>query len=72
MTVSSHKARSTGTIVNIIDNRDESYEAHEGDPNLRWVTECEDHGCYVCHSSRKAATAWAAHPEDWCEGGCMS
>lgn len=61
--VSSRRARSTGTVVSVIDNRDGSFDA---DDDLGWFTLCEDHGGVCSHPTRKLAESWAAAPEDWC------
>jgi hypothetical protein len=60
--VSSRKARSTGTVVEVIDNRDGSYDT--GD--LGWFTECVDHGNNCSHLTRKLAEYFASAPEIWC------
>lgn len=63
--VQSRKARSTGTQVDVIDNRDQSF-AQDG----AWLTLCVDHGGICSHENRRYATAWASEPEVWCEGCC--
>lgn len=63
--VSRTRARSTGTLVEVIDNRDGSFDA--GDPN-GWFTVCVEHGGVCSHETRALALAWKAEPEMWCEG----
>jgi hypothetical protein len=56
-------ARSTGTAVSVIDNRDGSFDS--GDPN-GWFTLCEPHGGVASHPTRRLAFDWAPHPDQWC------
>lgn len=70
--IKSRRNRTTGTVVNLYDNRDGSYEVRDfGDDRSpeggTWVTECETHGNYCLHESRRLATAFLAAPEEWCE-----
>lgn len=60
--ISSHRSRSTGTTVDVIDNRDGSFDT--GD--LGWFTLCEDHGGVASHPTRKLAVSWAPVPDEWC------
>jgi hypothetical protein len=60
--VQTRRARSSGTVVSIIDNRDGSYDC--GGP--AWFTECEDHGCNVGHDTLALAREWAPVPREWC------
>lgn len=60
--VQRRKARSTGTIVEVIDNRDQGFM----DDDQRWYTLCDDHGGLVGHASRALACSWAVEPEMWC------
>jgi len=62
MEIKRSKARSTGTVV-ILNDRGRSDEW--GD--WRWETVCEEHGGVCSHETRKLATEWMAHPEEWCE-----
>ena len=57
------KARSTGTQVILVDNRDGSYQ-QDGAP---WYTLCLNHGLDCRHSTKSAAAAWMAAPEAWCQ-----
>jgi hypothetical protein len=61
--VSSHRSRITGTQVDIVDNRDGSFDA---DDDNGWFTVCTDHGGVCSHPTRKLATAWAPVPNEWC------
>lgn len=36
----------------------------------RWETICVDHGGVCSHESRKLATEFLSHPDEWCED-CM-
>lgn len=71
--VSTSRARSCGTKVELIDNRDGSFEAFDEYPvsyairnEMRWATLCE-HGNYVLHSTRALAQSFMAAPEEFCE-----
>jgi hypothetical protein len=57
------KARSTGAIIEVVDNRERSYM----DDDNRWYTVCIDHGSLVGHTTRALAVSWSAEPESWCE-----
>lgn len=61
--VSYRRARTTGTHVGV-------YRAAEAgiedDPTIPWATVCEEHAGVICHETRKLATEWAPHPEEWC------
>lgn len=68
--IASRQCRSTGSVINLVDNRDGWYEAGpdgKAEPECRWVTECESHGFYLCHATRALATSFMAAPEEWCE-----
>ncbi len=62
--VAYRKARSTGTRVGL-------YHAEEAgldsDPDMPWVTVCEDHSSMITHGTRRLAEQALSHPEDWCE-----
>ena len=58
-------ARSTGTTIQVADNRDGSVDMD--DPN-GWFTICIEHGGVASHPSRHLAEEWAAEPEGWCPG----
>jgi hypothetical protein len=60
--VSCHKSQTTGTIVEIVDNRDGSFDC--GD--LPWFTVCVDHGGVCSHPTRALATDWGPRPDQWC------
>jgi hypothetical protein len=60
--ISTRRARSTGTIVSVIDNRDWGFATSD----LPWITLCEDHGNYCSHETRQHAADWASAPEQWC------
>lgn len=59
------RARSTGTTIQIADNRDGSVD--QDDPN-NWFTICVEHGGVCSHPSLQLAREWAAEPEGWCPG----
>lgn len=75
--VAQRTARSTGSAVSLVDNRDQSFEemgegysdaetrqlARDG----RWATVCETHHTYCLHATRAVATSFMAAPEEWCE-----
>ena len=63
--VSTRTARQTGLIVQVIDNRDGSFD----DGGLDWITFCFDHGNYCEHETRRLAESWASDPKGWC-GRC--
>jgi hypothetical protein len=66
--VTRHRARSTGTVVLVIDNRDRSFDCD--DPN-GWFNLCDDHGNVVSHATRRLAVHFASAPEQWC-ADCQS
>jgi hypothetical protein len=57
------KARSTGTHIILIDNRNGAYE-QDGAP---WQTLCLNHGADCGHPTKSTAIAWMAEPEGWCD-----
>lgn len=59
------RARSTGTMIMLIDNRDRSFDAD--DPN-GWFNLCDDHGGIVSHETRNLAAYFMPAPEIWCAG----
>jgi len=63
--VKESRARTTGTLVQLVD-RGPSEEY--GD--WRWETICVEHGGVCSHETRKLATEWMPHPDEWCED-CM-
>lgn len=65
--VKASTARSTGSRVLVIDNRDRDFM----DDKQRWYTLCDDHGFLVGHETRSIAISWSAEPQTWCEG-CAS
>lgn len=59
-----------GTVIRIVDNRDESFESFEGMEDAgeaSFATLCETHGNYVLHATRKLANDFRTVPEEWCE-----
>ena len=62
--VAERKARSTGTVVQVIDNRDGQFDA--GAEENPWYTHCVDHGGICSHMTRKLALLFASAPEVWC------
>jgi len=69
MLIRTHKAQSTGTIVDLID-RGKDDGALAGDID-RWEIVCVDHGHWCSCPTRVVAFSWMPHPEDWCEA-CMA
>ena len=63
MIVQRRKARSTRTVVEVLDNRSKSFF----DDNERWYTICVDHGGLASHPTRSLAVRWASMPEHWCD-----
>ncbi len=63
--ISSRRSRATGTMVDVIDNRDGSFDS--GD-DLGWFTVCRDHGGVCSHPTRRLAESWASVPDEWCPG----
>lgn len=61
--IQSRRARVTGTTVEVIDNRDGSFDTSD----LPWITFCDDHGNYCSHDTRRLALDWAPRPDVWCE-----
>lgn len=57
------KARSTGTTIWVIDNRDGSFDSAD----LGWFTLCCTHGMVCSHESRRVAMDFASAPEEWCQ-----
>jgi hypothetical protein len=60
--VSEHRARATGTTVQVVDNRDGSFDFDD----LPWFTVCVDHGGVCSHETRRDAASWASVPDQWC------
>ena len=67
MIVQERRARSTRTVVQVVDNRDGCLDADVfEDSSIKWFTVCVDHGGCVGHPTKKLALAWAPAPEEWC------
>jgi len=70
--VSAHRARQTGTLVVVIDDRTGTWSNDSlddfGDGTSPWWTLCEQHGTMVQHHTRATALRHAADPLGWCEG----
>lgn len=62
--VQQRRARSTGLLVGVYQSAQSGIES---DPDLPWVTVCEEHGSCVCHKTLADAKGWASVPEQWCE-----
>lgn len=60
---SAHFARSTGTLVLVLDA---VAAGLEDDPEIPWFTVCDDHGGCVGHPTLALARSFASCPEDWC------
>jgi hypothetical protein len=56
-------SRQTGTVVQVVDNRDGSFDS--GDP-AGWFTVCVDHGGVCSHETLALAQAWRPYPAEWC------
>lgn len=65
--VQSRTNRLTGTRIEVIDNRDGSFEDGCLPGEGGWVTLCDDHGNYCLHDTRTLAEWFAPTPTDWCE-----
>jgi hypothetical protein len=64
--IQERKARATGTVVQVIDNRDGEFDASaEENP---WYNVCVDHGGVCSHMTRKLAMRFAPIPDEWCPG----
>lgn len=61
---SAHFARSTGTLVVVVQSAEAGIE---DDPELPWATLCDDHSSVVCHTTLALAKAHAADPAGWCD-----
>lgn len=58
------RCRATGTIVQVIDNRDGEFDASaEENP---WYTVCVDHSGVCSHMTRALAERFAPVPDEWC------
>lgn len=57
------RARSTKTMVGLYQAQQSGLES---DPDIHWMTVCEDHGGCVGHDSLRNAIFYLSHPEDWC------
>ena len=58
------RARSTGAIIRVLDNRAGQWTT-DGE---RGYTECLTHGDMAAHDTRRAAHEWASDPCMWCDG----
>jgi hypothetical protein len=56
--------RQTDTDIELIDNRDESFEVG----GYSWITLCQEHGNYCEHETKALAISWCSAPADWCAG----
>jgi hypothetical protein len=64
--VSERRCRATGTVVQVIDNRDGGFDSNaEENP---WYTVCVDHGGVCSHMTRTRAFGFAPVPDQWCPG----
>jgi hypothetical protein len=62
--VSEHRSRATGTVVQVIDNRDGEFDQNaEENP---WYTMCVDHGGITSHPTRALALYHSPVPDEWC------
>lgn len=63
--VSKSVARSTGVTVSLFHGDQSGLET---DPEIPWMTVCEQHASCMGHKALRDARAWMAHPQVWCEG----
>ena len=61
--VQERRARQTGTVVLLIDNRD-----REEDSEMDWLTICDDHAGICGYETRALAERFAPVPDEWCPG----
>lgn len=57
-------ARSTGTLVLVVDG--DAHGVDTSDGVQPWSTVCDDHGGICSHETLHAARQWASAPEEWC------
>lgn len=57
-------ARSTGTLVLVVDGEAGGVDTYEG--AQPWSTICDDHGGICSHETLAAAQSWASAPQEWC------
>lgn len=57
-------ARSTGTLVLVVNGAEHGVDTDDG--NTPWSTICDDHGGICSHDTLALARDWASAPEDWC------
>ncbi len=62
MIVNEARNRQTGTVTQVVDNRDESFDVG----GQQWISVCVDHGNYCEHTTRTLAFRFARSPLDWC------
>lgn len=67
--VALRRARSTGTLVALYRGEEAGLDTDEGESP--WSTVCEgpdgkSHGAVLIHGTRRAASEWLSHPEEWC------
>jgi hypothetical protein len=62
MIIQERRNRWTKTLIQVVDNRDHSFDA---DDENGWFTVCDDHGNFCSHPTRRLAEAHATAPE-WC------
>lgn len=60
-------ARSTGTLVVVVDGFEQGLESPDDRYAPRWFTMCDDHGTCCGHDTLALATSHASAPEGWCE-----
>lgn len=63
------KARSTGTIVMILNGEEAGLDTSGGP----WSIMCDTHGAVIAVDTLKMARAHVSEPEFWCDvdGGCI-
>jgi hypothetical protein len=64
--VSEHRSRETGTMVQVIDNRNGEFDSFVAENP--WYTHCVDHGGICSHMTRALAVTFGPVPRQWCSG----
>jgi hypothetical protein len=55
--------RKTGFVVGLYES---AASGIESDPDLPYMTLCEEHSNLVCHETRRLAASFVAVPWEWC------
>jgi len=62
--VSQTRSRLTGTLVGLYHGEQSGIES---DPDVPWVTVCEEHHTLVCHRTLELARSHQPDPCGWCQ-----